>query len=132
MDDINKITKTEKIENILFSLQLFCVAVNVFCAIWQINAITSAIIALSFIITAALAFMQFSMAEYSGIDRNSESSNSIFYHLFKTSVSIGKFIKISTNIDKTTFATYGSKIFKLRQYLQKACLLNHLRINNIS
>ncbi len=57
MGDINNITRTDKIESILFSLQLICVAVNVFCAIWQIDAVTSAIIALSFIITAALAFI---------------------------------------------------------------------------
>lgn len=57
MTEINKTTKTEKVESLLFSLQLVCVVINVFCAIWQINAITSAIIALSFIITAALAFI---------------------------------------------------------------------------
>ena len=57
MTEINKSTRTEKLENLLFSLQLVCVVINVFCAIWQINAVTSSIIAVSFIITAILAFI---------------------------------------------------------------------------
>ncbi len=57
MTEINKTTNTEKTENLLFSLQLVCVVINVFCAIWNINAITSTIIAISFLITAALAFI---------------------------------------------------------------------------
>lgn len=57
MSSDKKVTKTEKLENILFTLQLVCVVVNVFSAIWQIHSITSAIIAISFLITAALAFI---------------------------------------------------------------------------
>lgn len=60
MSETIKKTGTEKIENLLFSLQLVCVALNVFSAIWQIGSITSAIIALSFAITAALAFITIS------------------------------------------------------------------------
>lgn len=60
MNEVEKTTRTEKIESFLFSLQLVCVVVNVFSAIWQIDAITSAIITVSFCITAALAFITIS------------------------------------------------------------------------
>lgn len=60
MNETKKITKTEKIENVLFSLQLVCVALNVFSAMWQISELTSLIIAASFGITAALAFITIS------------------------------------------------------------------------
>ncbi len=57
MNEVKRTTRTEKIESFLFSLQLVCVVLNVFSAIWQISAITSAIIVLSFGITAVLAFI---------------------------------------------------------------------------
>lgn len=57
MAEIKKTTATEKLESFLFSLQLVCVVINVFSAIWQFNAITSAIMAVSFILTAGLAFI---------------------------------------------------------------------------
>ena len=60
MNETIKKTGTEKIENVLFSLQLVCVVLNVFSAIWQIGALTSIIIAVSFGITAGLAFITIS------------------------------------------------------------------------
>ena len=57
MNEVRGTTRTEKIESFLFSLQLVCVALNVFSAIWQISAITSAIISISFGLTAVLAFI---------------------------------------------------------------------------
>ncbi len=57
MNEIRSTTATEKIESFLFSLQLVCVVLNVFSAIWQIGALASAIIAISFIITGLLAFI---------------------------------------------------------------------------
>lgn len=50
-------TRTEKTENLLFSLQLICVVINVFAIIWQFNSVTSAMVAVSFLITATLAFI---------------------------------------------------------------------------
>ncbi len=57
MNEGKRTVGTEKIESFLFSLQLVCVVLNVFSAIWQLGAITSIIIAISFGITAMLAFI---------------------------------------------------------------------------
>ncbi len=60
MIDDKKTRKTENIESILFSVQLICVILNVYSVIWQMNEFTSLIIALNFMITAALAFITIS------------------------------------------------------------------------
>ena len=57
MTEMDKKTRTEKVETLLFSLQLVCVIINVFCSIWQYHRIVSITLALSFIITTALAFI---------------------------------------------------------------------------
>ncbi len=57
MAEINNTTITEKLETFLFSLQLVCVIVNVFCSIHQFHIVTSITIAFGFMITTALAFI---------------------------------------------------------------------------
>lgn len=60
MTEINKSTRTEKIENFLFSMQLICVVISAYCGIWQIPGGTRALIIVSCLINLLLVLITLS------------------------------------------------------------------------